>query len=324
MTKKTAVIWTAAGLAVCIGAATALLLKVPQKGLSFIKNRIFPEVKIQREEFDIEGIEEPVKICFIADAHVSLCDDRDPDMKDYCAERSEAFANESGGRQPEDSFDFLIEEVKDARPDYLFLGGDIIDSATQKNVDYLGKRLEELDCEVIYIMGNHDFTYRNEYFSAKAYEEYLPRVSTVSGSVEEGSRVYDAGEFVILAVDDCNNQVSAKAGEDLRELNDDDKPVIVLQHVPLEGNDDVLRNITLSVWGEGENGNSKVLMGENSCKPNEVTSEYIEEIRDEDTNVELVLSGHIHFPHKDEVGEDVTQVVTGAGYKLEMTEIVLK
>ena len=45
---------------------------------------------------------------------------------------------------------------------------------------------------------------------------------------------------------------------------------------------------------------------------------------EKDSPVELVLSGHIHFYHKDMLNEHVAQIVSGAAYQKHAVMITLK
>ena len=73
-----------------------------------------------------------------------------------------------------DRFDALTDTI--SNEDILILGGDIIDSAMYASIDHVEDRLKKLKIPYLYSMGNHDFEYGSEYFSATAYEEYLPRL----------------------------------------------------------------------------------------------------------------------------------------------------
>lgn len=280
---------------------------------------------IREEELALPGLTEEFELIFLADTHVSLCDDRDAELAQKAAARYESFRDAEGAGADE-SFQALMAYVKEEQPDLLVLGGDIVDSAMWASIDFVEEELKESGVPWMYEMGNHDFEYGQEYFTERAYEEYLPRLQSVSGT-RDGCQIQEYEEFVILLVDDRCNQVSEGALEALKSLSGGEsvKPVLLVMHVPVEPlAGDTLLEETKEVWGPSENDHSRVLLGENSCEPNDTTEEFLELVMDEESPVALVLAGHIHFYHKDVLTGDLVQIVTGAGYQREVVKLKIR
>jgi len=279
---------------------------------------------VSEEQIQIEGLTESFEIIFIADTHLTLCDERDAEVADKAASRSSSFYSKEGVPS-EEVFTALMDYVKKEQPDLLILGGDIIDSAMWASIDYVSQHLNELEIPWIYTMGNHDFEYGTEYFTDIAYEEYLPRLDSITETTD-GYQIYHHNSFNILATDDDNSQISEEATLALAELKQEGKPIIVVSHVPFEPytDDHTLHLLTRQVWGETPEGNSKVLLGINSCYPNDDTEDFIDMVTEDDGLVPLVLSGHIHFYHRDMLDEDTLQVVTGAGYEGHLIKLTLQ
>lgn len=275
------------------------------------------------EQLEIKGLEAPFEMFFVADTHISLCDDRDPDLKEYMMQRYVGFQN-SRGEGSEIAFRDILQYVSGEEPDLLVLGGDILDAATWASVEYLDELLAKLECPWIYEMGNHDFNYGVlNYFSEKSYTEYLPRLQKLSQTTD-GYQCVEYDSFVIFAADDAGNQIGKKAVTALEEACKIGKPIILISHVPLEPMEEsTLIEDTVKVWGAGWNNYSKVLMGEHANKPNETTKKFMDIVFAEDSNVELVLSGHVHFYHKDDLKGDLQQIITGPGYNKELLKIEL-
>lgn len=281
------------------------------------------KLTVHEEEVIIPGLSEEFEMIFFADTHVSLCDERDETLMEKADSRYLGFQNEDG-MGADKSFLDIMDYVKKERPDLLVLGGDVIDSAMWASIDLVENALKDTKVPWIYEMGNHDFEYGTEYFSDKAFEEYLPRLSELSESVN-GCQIVSYEDFTILAVDDRNNKVTKEALETLKKLCMEDKPVILVMHVPIEPLiDEELLEETKKVWGPSEKGNSKVLIGENSCVPNKITRKFLKLALSDESPVVLVLSGHIHFYHKDMLTKDIVQIVTGPGYQREVVKIKMK
>ena len=277
-------------------------------------------VNITQETVDIDGLEKEFNILFLADSHISLCDDRDPDLIDKASQRSPMF--KADDIEAWDRFDALINSI--SNEDILILGGDIIDSAMYASIDHVDNKLKKLKIPYIYSMGNHDFEYGSEYFSPAAYEEYLPRLDDMRDDTPYQIREYD--DFIIFAADDDNSQISSLILEAYKEVASKKKPIILIVHVPIEPvtGDDSLTEKCKEVWGASADNKSRVTMGVNGCYPNDTTREFLDLVLSDDSPVALVLAGHIHFYHKDMLNDDIVQIVTGAAFEGDALRVTLK
>lgn len=99
---------------------------------------------------------------------------------------------------------------------------------------------------------------------------------------------------------------------------------ILVTHVPIEpAVENTLWEKSNEVWKAADNGHSRVLLGPSSCVPNAVTAEFLDMVMAAESPILLVLSGHIHFYHRDNLTKDLVQVVTGAGFQKEMVKVTL-
>ncbi len=282
-----------------------------------------PHIVVHDEEIDL-GLDTDMDIVFVADTHISLCDDRDKALSDKALARYEIFKSPDG-IHADDIFAEEMDYVKDTSPDLLVLGGDIVDSAMYASIDFVKDKLDDANTEYIYGMGNHDFEYGNEYYSDTAYEEYLPRLQEVS-ETNNGFQIREYDDCVIMVADDDNNRVTPQATEALSKLCEGDKPVILFTHVPIEPKEQEssLWKRSIEVWGAYDDGRSKVLMGLHSCIPDEATSQFIDLVMNEDNPIAAVLSGHIHFYDSSELRSGLTQTVTGAGFEGELIHLHIR
>ncbi len=272
-------------------------------------------VKVHEEELHL-GLDEPFDLAFIADTHISLVDKRDKELKDKATLRYEAFVSPEG-LHADEMFAEEMDYIKETSPDLLILGGDIVDSAMYASIDYVEEKVVATGVDHIYGMGNHDFEYGDEYYTDRAYEEYLPRLGVISDT-RDGYQVKEYDGFIVMVTDDDNNQVTEGALDKLGELCEGDKPVILCTHVPIEPDAEYsgeLMDKSIEAWGAYDDGRSRVLLGYHSCIPNEITSGFIDLVKDKDSPVKLVISGHIHFYNKSNLTGELTQITTGAGYE---------
>lgn len=282
------------------------------------------KLKLHNEVVEVEGLKKDYEIILIADSHVSLADERDPvAIEDKAISRYNMF-RDADANGADKTFNEMIEYTKAAGPDLLVLGGDITDSAMYASIEKISENVDALPFPYIYSMGNHDFEYGKEYYSEASFSQYLPRFKDVSAT-NDGYQIKEFDEFIVFAADDNNNKFSAKALEAFKTVANGEKQVIFVSHMPIEPQtgDTTLWDKTIEVWQPSATGNSRVLLGNNSCVPDSVTAEMINLILAEDSSVVLVLSGHIHFFHRDMLNDKVVQIVTGAGYEREIVHITL-
>lgn len=287
--------------ALCLGFAAK---KADQKG----------SIRVREETVTIAGLQRDYEMMLIADTHISLCDERDPKLLEKAKARREAFFNESG-KVAERTFHNLITEAAQSGTDLTVLAGDITDSAMYASVDFVKEELERLDLPYLYVTGNHDFEYGEEYFSKKAYREYFPRLLPLTKTAEQYT-VKEYDDLIVAGINDKNNQFDKKAVQALLPYVKGTKPVILVMHVPLQPQeqDSELEQQADSVWGLSKAGRCRVLLGETACKPNKTTQKFLDAVFAENSPVAAVFAGHIHFYNRSMLNGQSVQLVTGAGY----------
>lgn len=271
-------------------------------------------ILIQKEQLAIPGIRHDYDFFLIADTHISLCDDRDPGLLEKAQMRKEAFEQESG-KIAVRTFRSLVTESVRSHADLAIFAGDITDSAMYASIDFVQKEIDRLDMPYLYITGNHDFEYGEEYFSKKAYREYFPRLWQLTGTAEQYV-IQEYDDLVIAGINDKNNQFEKKAVQALLPYLKGTKPVILVMHVPLQPQyeDSALEQQADDVWGLSAKGRCRVLLGETACRPNQTTQKLLDAVFAEDSPVAAVFAGHIHFYNRSMLNEASAQFVTGAGY----------
>ena len=311
MKKKTWIAGVLILLVLCIAIAALILWKRPR-----IKT------DITEENITVKGLKREYRFFFLSDSHISLADERDDEeVRAKAAQRREN--NRYEGFYSEDYFDALIKEAGKRDEDLVILGGDIVDSAMYASLEHVEKTLKQNGTEYLYYSGNHDFEYGAEYYSEKAYAEYLPRLAKLGRTQSYQVKEYD--DLIIFAADDDSNKITPEALEAFKEVYEKGKPVVLCLHVPLEPGtgDTALWEMTKTFWGESEDGHSRVLLGVNSCYPNETTAEFMNLVFDAKSPVAVVIAGHIHFTHRDMLNDQTLQLVSGAAYEGKALQITL-
>ena len=272
-------------------------------------------ISVYEKTIGVEGLEKDADILFIADMHISLCDERDAQVLEKAVSRG-SYMVDADGRPSYQTFHEFIDYANTIEPDLLILGGDILDSAMLASVDFLKSELETLNVPYMYVLGNHDFEYGAEYFSKKAYSKYRPRVTAVSGS-KNGAHLFDVAGIHVFAADDANNQFTKEELKAFKKTLADGRPVLFVTHVPFEPDmgDASLLAKSVELFGLDANGHSKALIGKNSVVPNDITKQMMDLALSGDSPVFCVLAGHIHYEHEDMLTSDIPQIVADAAFR---------
>lgn len=271
-------------------------------------------IRIQKEQLAIPGVRREYDFFLIADTHISLCDGRDPGLLEKARTRREAFEQESGKIAARTFHNLITQSVRN-HTDLTIFAGDITDSAMYASIDFVRKEMDRLDMPYLYVTGNHDFEYGEEYFTKKAYREYFPRLVQLTGTAGQYV-IQEYDDLIVAGINDKNNQFEKKAVQALLPYVKGTKPVILVMHVPLqpqyEGS--ALEQQADDVWGLSAKGTCRVLLGETACRPNKTTQKLLDAVFAEDSPVAAVFAGHIHFYNRSMLNKASAQLVTGAGY----------
>ncbi len=268
------------------------------------------EKQVIEEELVIPGFEREYDLLFLTDTHAVIQDKTDSEqLAENARLREPELVNEEGAsakQQLSDWMDYAVEEQVDA----VLLGGDIIDYPSQPSLKFLDEQLGKLTMPYLYTMGNHDWTFPWEYMTETGERQYRPLLEPYMG---ENTYIgtWETEDLLVITVDNSSGQVRPEAVERYEELLDTDKPVIVMVHVPI---------ITQSVLGRArEVWPTPVVLGAGNyggIYPNEDSERFMELTTAEDSPVELVLAGHVHFYDKDYIDGDkqILQIVGDAGF----------
>ena len=271
-------------------------------------------INVREETLKIQGLKKEYRLFLIGDSHISLCDERDKSVMEKAARRKRDFWNESH-KPAAGVFQKMIQESNQRKADLAIFAGDIMDSAMYASIDFVQGQFQKLKCPYLYILGNHDFEYGKEYFSKEAYRKYFPRLESLTGTKEQYC-IQEFEDFLVVGLNDKNNQFDKKAVKAVLPVLRGDKPVILVIHVPLQplNQDSALEQQANDVWGLSQKGRCRVLIGETACVPNKATQKLLDAVFAKDSRVAAVLAGHIHFYNQSLLKEGLTQYVTDAAY----------
>lgn len=272
---------------------------------------ILKETNILEETVFLEGVETEYELLFITDTHVVVRDEHAEEaVAAYAEERYPQFQN-GEGIDSKIQFEAYIRYANEREVDGVLFGGDIIDSPSDANLAWLAEQLGQLKMPYLYVPGNHDWTYPWEYMSDEGRQHLLPLLEPFTQGNTEINAL-DFGDFLAVGINDSTNQVSEDVFPEFERLYGQNKPMLVMTHVPF---------LTQSVLGHAkEVWSSPVVIGGGNYGgiwPNESSGRFVNMLTATESPVGLVLTGHVHFCDRDVIeGEkDVLQLVGAAGYE---------
>ena len=269
------------------------------------------EKHIVEETIVVEGIEEEYTFLFLTDTHVVVSDPEASEQQaEYETQRAQMFVNAEGISSAE-QFPYWVQYANELQVDAVLLGGDIIDTPSDTNLQWLQMQLSQLDMPYLYVNGNHDWTYPWEYMTEVGRETYLPLLEPfMQGNTD--IQTLPLEEIMIVGIDDSSNQVSSGVLPEYEQLLTQGKPTIVMCHVPFMTQTALSR--AKEVWG------SPVVIGGGNfggIYPNEDSTQFLNLTTEAENPVVLMLSGHVHFYDSGVIDEEkgLLQLIGGAGYE---------
>lgn len=268
-------------------------------------------LQVEEQTIVIPGLEGTYRYLFLSDTHIiTLNGEETQQQLDNALPRRDTLFLDAQGRKPGETFPVWMAYANEQKVDAVLLGGDIIDFPSRSNLDFLEENLGRLEMPVLYVPGNHDWTYPWEYMTEKGKNEYLTALEPFMRGTP-AAQVLENEELILLGVDDSSNQIDPAALETVKKALQKGKPVIILQHVPFAA--EKLVQEAAQVW------KNPVALGMGAAGgiyPNEASQEYMKLVLGNAGPVKAVLAGHIHMRETDVVAENsgIVQYTAAPGY----------
>lgn len=268
-------------------------------------------LQVEEQTIIVPGLVGAYRYLFLSDTHIiTLNGEETQQQLENALPRRDTLFLDAQGRKPEETFPAWMAYANEQKVDGVLLGGDIIDFPSQSNLDFLEENLGKLEMPVLYVPGNHDWTYPWEYMTEKGKNEYLTALAPFMRGTP-AAQVLENEELIFLGVDDSSNQIDPAALETVRKALEKGKPVIILQHVPFAA--EKLVREAAQVW---KNPVSMGMGAVGGIYPNEASLEYMKLVLGDTSPVKAVLAGHIHMRETDVVAENsgIVQYTAPPGY----------
>ena len=271
----------------------------------------FPTPKPIFTTVPIKGLKKEFKILHFTDLHACALDEvekaaMEPVRRDYIPPRQGLF----GGGRPypsEAALPALLRYGEEISADLILRTGDIIDFPSEANLILLETCVDTCKVPVLYITGNHDWSYADDYHTENAAATYLPRVDAVSGAVDHAA-IYEDDTVLVCAVDSGLDRIRPETLEAYltaaRRAKATGKALILALHVPVHA--ETLVEDTVRVWRQ------ELTIGEGAFGADDpATMAFYNAVAVEsDLAPDVVIAGHVHFDHEDLFPNGTPQYIT--------------
>jgi len=263
------------------------------------------EFVIEEIDVQIDGVGEHTFV-YLSDLHIAVMSDEVDAAKVSEVEGRIVYSTTTDGVTAADLWPKLMKKVNSYNPDAVLLGGDMTDFSSKANMDALKVGLQEIKSGM-YIRADHDYA---SWFTDYNDEHGRELQDEVYKILDIHEIEYD--DLIIVGIDNSTSNVSSLTVEAFKDILKKGKPVIVMMHVPIKPNDDE----SLSVLSKKEFADRELIWGKDCYYyPDENTNELISIIKDENSLVKLVISGHLHFSWDGEISSGTRQHVFDAAFK---------
>ncbi len=262
-------------------------------------------------EIPVKGLTKPTTVLQITDLHACAFTDEEiaamtPARAADVRNRLAAFWGKSP-YLPEDILTAIGNYAADIEADLILATGDMIDFPSEGNLALLSQFVLSSPKPVLYMAGNHDWCFSDDYMTQNAIDTYLPRITALAGA-QNGVAVYDTEAMTFIAVDNSSDTVtSATVNAYLAAVSDaraKGKSVVLALHVPFTA--DTLVADCKRVW------NRNICIGPGGISDwHEPTMALFRAVTEgTEYAPDAVISGHVHFSHEDVFPNGVPQLIT--------------
>lgn len=196
-------------------------------------------------DIQIPGMENSYTFIYLSDLHIVVENSQiNDDCVDTVKERYKSFVNNDGITAAE-QWQLLPDIVNEFDSDAVLFGGDMIDYASDSNIECLRNGLSKITRDYIYVRADHD--YASWYNDLE--EEYVKKLHE---TVDPEKEVFllEYSDLCIVGINNSTSQITNTALTELQRIFSIGKPIILLTHVPINSLvDNTLEEKSYSAWG---------------------------------------------------------------------------
>lgn len=276
-------------------------------------------ISADKESINIEGVEKEYKILVANDLHDFALDDTVSEEKyQVIYDRYNTLFRSATGVHSLDLWNGLSVILDSYDADSIIFIGDMVDYSSPTNLKLLQNGLKNIETPYIYLRADHDLGM----WYAK---EPLPDVAverTLDVAEYKDVFVKDCGEFYLVGWNNSTSQLTEGGLETMKKVFTEGKPIVLATHVPL---DSIVDDSLYKAAKEADSQGRAKLWGERCLyKPDNTTQEFLDMVYAEDSPVEAVLAGHLHFKYTVKLTDNITEYVMPPAFSGKITMVTVE
>jgi len=252
----------------------------------------------------IPGMENSVKLLYFSDLHIVTDSAEVAEGEKENVNGRILWSSSANGISSAEQWGEWPELLNKSGADTVLFGGDMVDFASETNIEVMKEGFDRLTIPYLYIRADHD--YLPTYLDGISEYDGKDRQAAV-GSYQDVECI-EYPDFIIAGWNNSTSNLTEEGLAEIQKLAEKKKPMILLTHVPIEPlNDTSLEEASRAIfqdrsliWGYSESA---------YYKPNTPTSALLNMIYDPEGPFVEVLAGHLHLTWDGNVTEQVHQHV---------------
>lgn len=280
------------------------------EALKFMEIDPYEAIAPKENEITVKGLSKEYTFFHLTDLHATALSPSDKagmsaSRLSYIENRRKAYTIK--GFRTEERIYSYFKYAEDINADLMIMTGDIIDYPSEANVSLLYRAVNSSSIKSLFCLGNHDWTYADDYHTPNAVSKYIPKFEELCGGDPYFSYV-EYEDLILVNIDNSTNKVSKDTVDKFFKLYEKNKPIVLSLHVPLYSE-------KLAEYGIEKEGTSYTMGGNALCKDDPNVKRLYEAVcLDENTPVVAVLAGHLHISFEESFPNGVPQYVTDGGF----------
>lgn len=277
-------------------------------------------ISLEEETIDLDDVEE--SYCFLVanDLHDFLLDDSVQEEKtETVNDRYNQLFLSPTGVHSVDLWNGMSAILDSYQTDGIVFIGDMIDYSSKVNAKLFKNGLENIETPYIYLRADHDL---GAWYSTG--ENSNEEAMELSKSIAEYQEVFveDYGEFYLVGWNNSTSQLTEGGLETMKKVFAGGKPIVLATHVPL---DSIVDDSLYKAAKEADSQGRAKLWGERCLyKPDNTTQEFLDMVYAEDSPVEAVLAGHLHFKYTVKLTDNITEYVMPPAFSGKITMVTVE
>ena len=268
--------------------------------------------QVEEVRITIPGLEETRTLVWVSDMHI-VSGAEDPDVtkenREKVQERCEMMKSPSG-LTSDRTWELLSAQIDSFGADYVIFGADMLDYASEENLEKLEAGLDRIRTPWMYIRADHDY---GRWYSDMG----IKRMRKLHRRIAPQNRLWTERfpGFIVAGLDNTTTAVSEETLEEFRALCGEGKPIILCSHVPFDTgmeDSDSLDELSRELWGD------RVLCwgdgDEYDISKGECMKQLMEIITAKDSPVCAILAGHLHASWEGKVTRGCMEHVFSAAF----------